>query len=159
MHNIRLTAQEIWRFLASAPVGRIATHDHERGVSSLTPLFFVATNQRIYFVTQPGRKLEQMRRYPHGIGLQCDQLRDGAWLSAFVWGNYRDVGIGAEYTQVTLLLAQKYGSGFVKQVRDQARKAIQGGPMEILRSIRGATCGCIDVERIGGRAWFDSGDH
>lgn len=148
-----MRAEQIWRFLADVRVGRIATHDHERGVSSLTPLFFAAVEGRIYFATQPGAKLTTLRRFPEGVGLQCDQLFHETWISVFVWGRYRDVLPGAEYAQATLLLAQKYGSDFVAQVAQQARKALDGGPLGIWRAVRGATTGCLDIERIGGRVW------
>jgi hypothetical protein len=150
---LRMNADQIWRLLADVRVGRIATHDHERGISSLTPLLFAATEGRIYFATQPGAKLTLLRRYPAGVGLQCDQELNGSWLSAFVWGRYRDVGPGAEYAQAALLMARKYGRDFLRQIAGQASQAMRGGPLGIWRAARGATTGCIDVERIGGRIW------
>lgn len=148
-----MNADQIWRFLASVRVGRIATHDHEQGVSSLTPLFFASVEGRIYFATQPGYKLTVLRRYPAGVGLQCDQNLGGTWISVYAWGRYRDVGPGAEYAQASLLLARKYGRNFLRQIADQAAKALRGGPLGVWRAAWGATTGCIDIERIGGRIW------
>ncbi len=148
-----MTADQIWRFLADVPVGRLATHDHESGISSLTPLFFATARGRIYFATQPGYKLTVLRRYPGGVGLQCDQELGGSWVSVYAWGRYRDVGPGAEYAQASLLLAHKYGRDFLRQIADQATKALRGGPLGVWRAAWGATTGCIDIERIGGRIW------
>ena len=149
--TIRLNAAQIWQFLREVPVGRIATHDHERGETSLTPLFFAYDNGHIYFATQPGRKLTLLRRYPNGVGLQCDQERGGTWTSVYVWGRYRDVAPGIEYARATLLLSQKYRADFIRQIADQAGKAVRGGPRGVWRAVRGATTGCIDIERAGGR--------
>ncbi|HYF63674.1 MAG TPA: pyridoxamine 5'-phosphate oxidase family protein [Herpetosiphonaceae bacterium] len=147
----RMNAAQIWSFLRETPVGRIATHDRERGETALTPLFFAHDERRIYFATQPGRKLSLLRRYPAGVGLQCDAEVDGAWISVYAWGRYRDVPAGPEYLRATLLLSQKYRGDFISQIAAQAGKALRGGPLGVWRAVSGATTGCIDVERISGR--------
>ena len=118
----RLNAAQIWAFLAKATVGRLATHDHARNQSNLTPLFFVCEAPHIYFATQPGHKLNLLRRYPQGVGLQADAFEPESSTSVFVWGRYRDVPLGAEYAHATRLLAFKYGTGFWQQIIDQATK-------------------------------------
>jgi nitroimidazol reductase NimA-like FMN-containing flavoprotein (pyridoxamine 5'-phosphate oxidase superfamily) len=148
-----MNARQIWRFLRDTPVGRIATHDHESGETTLTPLFFAHDERHIYFATQPGRKLSLLRRYPSGVGLQCDGQAGGAWTSVYAWGRYRDVTPGPEYVRATLLLSQKYRGDFISQIAEQAGKALRDGPLGVWRAVSGATTGCIDVERISGRVF------
>lgn len=149
----RLRADQIWAFLRRAPVGRIATHDHAAGVTSLTPLFFAYRAGRIYFSTQPGRKLALLRLYPAGVALQCDEERAGAWTSVLAWGRYRDVPLGREQQAALLALGLKYRQRYLGQLADQAAKALRGGPLGLLRAVRGATVGCLDLERVSGRVW------
>lgn len=149
----RLDEAAIWRFLRDARVGRLAIHDHVAGSTELTPVFFAATEGRIYFSSQPGRKLELMRLNPHGIGVQCDQQLGEAWISVFGSGHFREVGPGAEYAQATWLLGRKYRFHYLGQIGQQARQALKGGPAGVWRTVRGATLGCIDFERISGRLW------
>lgn len=150
----RMSADQIWAFLRTAAVGRIATHDHAVGVTGLTPLLFAYRQGHIYFSTQPGRKLALMRRYPAGIALQCDGQQNGTWTSVLAWGRYRDVPGSLEQQLALLTLAQKYRTHFVSQVTNQALKALRGGPRAALLALRNATVGCLDVERVSGRIWM-----
>ncbi len=149
----RLNDTAIWQFFNEVVVGRLATHDHETGVSELTPVLFAHDHGRIYFMTQPGRKLTLLRRYPAGVGLQCDQQQGPNWVSVYGWGRYRDVTPGREFARASWLLARKYQINFVNQVMQQARKALSEGPQGVVQALIGATTGCIDLERVGGRSW------
>ncbi|HEY1016082.1 MAG TPA: pyridoxamine 5'-phosphate oxidase family protein [Herpetosiphonaceae bacterium] len=149
----RMQAGQIWAFLRRAPVGRIATHDHGAGITALTPLFFAYRAGRIYFSTQPGRKLALLRLYPAGVALQCDEERAGAWTSVLAWGRYRDVPLGREQQAALLALGLKYRERYLGQIAGQALKALRGGPLGVLRAVRGATVGCLDLERVSGRIW------
>ncbi len=149
----RLNAAQIWAFLAKAPIGRLATHDHGSNQSNLTPLFFVCEAPHIYFATQPGHKLNLLRRHPEGVGLQADAFEPANSTSVFVWGRYRDVALGAEYAHAMRLLSFKYGTGFWQQIIEQASKALKAGPRAVINTISQATIGSIQIERIGGRRW------
>lgn len=151
----RLSAVEIWRFLDQTPVGRLAIHDHAADQTQLTPVFFACEGGRVYFATQPGRKLTLLRQFPQGVGVQCDAHSGDAWISVFGWGRFRAVGAGPELGRAAWLLARKYRQRYVQQIGAQALQALRGGPLAVWKTLRGATTGCIDLERIGGRRWSD----
>lgn len=147
----RLSADDIFAFLQQAPVGRLTLYDPRTRSVRVTPLLFAYGGGRIFFISQPGNKLETLRAHPSGVTLQADEDRGDEWISVLAVGRYSDVQGRSTRAEALLLLAEKYRLAFARQVLAQAQAALRQGPAGIRRALSGATVGCIAIERASGR--------
>ncbi|MFB2580477.1 pyridoxamine 5'-phosphate oxidase family protein [Herbiconiux sp. P15] len=79
-----LEAEECWRLLAAARVGRLAVSD-ELG-ADIFPLNFLAESGSLFFRSAPGTKIVRLTKRP-GVALEIDGTDSGKRFSVVVRGD------------------------------------------------------------------------
>jgi nitroimidazol reductase NimA-like FMN-containing flavoprotein (pyridoxamine 5'-phosphate oxidase superfamily) len=153
---VKLPAEAIFALLDLAPFGRLTTYRPPEGAEAgrvyVVPLQFVHREGRLYLITRPGRKVQNLRAAPQGVCLQIDLAEAAGWTSVCAWGDYREVGEGGERLAALLGSLQKYPARTLHQGLSMLR-ARAPGPLGHVSARGDFVVGALELTSVSGRQW------
>jgi nitroimidazol reductase NimA-like FMN-containing flavoprotein (pyridoxamine 5'-phosphate oxidase superfamily) len=153
---VKLPAEAIFALLDMAPFGRLATYRPaaagSAGRAYVVPLQFLLRRERLYLITRPGRKVQNLRAAPQGVCLQIDLAEPAGWTSVCAWGNYRDVTDRGERLAALLGSFQKYPARTLSQGVSMLR-ARAPGPLGQVSARGDFVVGALELTSVSGRQW------
>ncbi|MEJ0055572.1 MAG: pyridoxamine 5'-phosphate oxidase family protein [Bacteroidota bacterium] len=97
-----MSSSQIEALLTSEIVGRIGCSDHTK--TYIIPITYVFKGNCIYAQSQPGHKIDTMRKNPN-VCFQVDAIENQEnWRSVIVWGTYEEINDTSTYEKAHRIL-------------------------------------------------------
>ncbi|MBD0374137.1 MAG: pyridoxamine 5'-phosphate oxidase family protein [Flavisolibacter sp.] len=94
-----LTQEEIREILKSNTIGRIACSDEEKPY--IVPVSYLYDGDSIIAHSQPGMKIQMMRKNPR-VCFAVDEIKSfNNWKSVITWGKYQEISDDEEKWNIT----------------------------------------------------------
>lgn len=115
----------------------------------VVPISFVLDGDRLLGITSAGLKIDKMRANPN-VCVQVDQVeRMTKWVSAIVWGTFKELD-GGDRAHAAGLLYDKYGPIFEAYGDGQARGR-DTAPQRLDNKPEPVIAYSITIEKMSGR--------
>ena len=145
---LQLDESEIWDLVDRALHAHLGCS--AGGRTYVVPISYARDGKRLLGLTTTGRKVEMMRENPE-VCVQVEEVKSLTdWKSVVLWGRYEELS-GAERTQATGLLIDRYGPGFAEG-GDDARRGRSVTPPRLDGQAQPLVVYAIHVTEFSGRA-------